>query len=60
MLGQHTEQILDWLDAVDAIDPLDAMAPAQAQALTTVPLRVLDPRSGIRTQGWVLQRSLRP
>jgi formyl-CoA transferase len=30
VLGQHTEQILDWLDSVDAADPLDAMVPAQA------------------------------
>lgn len=30
VLGQHTEQILDWLDTVDATDPLDAMVPAQA------------------------------
>ena len=30
VLGQHTEQILDWLDAVDAADPLDTKVPAQA------------------------------
>lgn len=30
VLGQHTEQILDWLDSVDAADPLDTKVPAQA------------------------------